>query len=95
MSGAGSLRLAKIQKCSILTSLSKEVGVATSILQYVDGTLMIEIPSSVLEELGVSVNTRLNVSVEGGRIVVVPQKQSRRQLKDRTADSDVDPPQTE
>lgn len=68
---------------------------ATSILQYVDGTLMIEIPSSVLEELGVSVNTRLNVSVEGGRIVVVPQKQSRRQLKDRTADSDVDPPQTE
>lgn len=61
---------------------------ATSILHDVDGTLMIEIPSSVLEELGLSVNSRLDVLADGGRIVAVPQTPSRRKLEKQLANSD-------
>lgn len=64
---------------------------ATSILHDVDGTLMIEIPSSVLEELGLSVNSKLDVSADSGRIVAVPHIRSRRKFEKQFADSDRNP----
>ena len=51
---------------------------ATSILHDIDGTLMIEIPSSILEDLRLSVNSKLDVSADGGRIVAIPHILSRR-----------------
>lgn len=45
----------------------------TATLRNVGGSVMMAIPKSLLEGLGLSANTKVQLSVERGRLVVVPQ----------------------
>ncbi|WP_117195291.1 AbrB/MazE/SpoVT family DNA-binding domain-containing protein [Rhizobium terrae] len=68
---------------------------ATSTLRNVGGSVMMAIPKPVLEELGLSANTKLEVSAEGGRIVAAPQKRPRYTLEELIAQCDLDAPWSE
>ncbi|CDN57351.1 SpoVT/AbrB domain-containing protein (plasmid) [Neorhizobium galegae bv. officinalis bv. officinalis str. HAMBI 1141] len=68
---------------------------ASSTLRNVGGSVMMAIPKPVLEELGLSANTKLEVSAEGGRIVASPQTRPKYTLDELLAQCDLDAPFTE
>ncbi|MBP2548130.1 antitoxin ChpS [Neorhizobium galegae] len=68
---------------------------ATSTLRNVGGSVMMTIPKSVLEELGLSANNKLEVSAEGGRLVAVAQTRPKYTLEELVAQCDPDAPQTQ
>lgn len=69
---------------------------ATSTLRNVGGSVMMAIPKPVLEELGLSANTKLDVSAEGGKLVaVVAQARPKYTLEELLAQCDLDAPWSE
>jgi antitoxin ChpS len=72
-----------------------EVIMATSTLRNVGGSVMMAIPKPVLDELGLSANTKLEVSAEGGNIVAKPQARPKYTLEELLAQCDLDAPWSE
>lgn len=59
---------------------------ATSTLRNVGGSVMMTIPKSVLDELGLSANTKVEVSAEGGKLVVVPRARPKYTVEELVAE---------
>ncbi len=69
---------------------------ATSTLRSVGGSLMMTIPKPVSEELGLSANAKVDVTVEGGKLVaVVTQARPKYTLEELLAQCDLDVPFSE
>lgn len=49
----------------------------TTNLQKVRGSVMLAVPQAILDELGLRVGALVVMTVEGGRLVVEPQRQRR------------------
>ncbi|MGO4439360.1 AbrB/MazE/SpoVT family DNA-binding domain-containing protein [Rhizobium sp. RAF56] len=65
---------------------------AVSTLRTVGGSVMMTIPKPVLETLGLSANTKLDVSVEDGRLIAVPRARPKYTLEELLAQCDPDAP---
>ncbi|MGE7370642.1 AbrB/MazE/SpoVT family DNA-binding domain-containing protein [Neorhizobium sp. NPDC001467] len=59
---------------------------ATSTLRTVGGSLMMTIPKPVSEELGLSANTKVDVSVEGGALVAKPRARPKYTVEELVAE---------
>jgi antitoxin ChpS len=68
---------------------------ATSTLRNVGGSVMMTIPKSVVEELGLTANTKLEVTAENGRVVAAPRKRPKYTLEELLAQCDPDAPWSE
>ena len=55
---------------------------ATSTLRNVGGSVMMTIPKPVLDELGLQANTKLEVTVEDGKIVAMPRRRPKYTLEE-------------
>ncbi len=66
-----------------------------STLRNVGGSVMMTVPKPVLDELGLSANTKLEVSVEDGRLVAVPKARPKYTLDELLAQCDLDAPWSE
>lgn len=65
----------------------------TVTLRTVGGSVMFAIPKPLLEGLGLAPNTEVGVSIEDGRLVVVPQSRPRYRLAELLAECDSGVPQ--
>jgi antitoxin ChpS len=72
-----------------------EAGMATSTLRNVGGSVVMTIPKPVLDELGLSANTKVDVSTEDGRMVVARQTRPKYTLEELIAQCDLDAPWSE
>jgi antitoxin ChpS len=72
-----------------------EVTMATSTLRNVGGSVMMTVPKPVLEELGIEANTKLDISVQDGKIVAIPRKRPKYTLEELLAQCDFDAPWSE
>ncbi|UPA24813.1 AbrB/MazE/SpoVT family DNA-binding domain-containing protein [Shinella oryzae] len=68
---------------------------ATSTLRNVGGSVMMTVPKPVLEELGIEANTKLDISVQDGKIVAIPRKRPKYTLEELIAQCDFDAPWSE
>ena len=68
---------------------------ATSTLRNVGGSVVMTIPKPVLDELGLSANTKVDVSTEDGRMVVAPQTRPKYTLEELIAQCDLNAPWSE
>jgi len=68
---------------------------ATSTLRNVGGSVMMTVPKPVLEELGIEANTKLDISVQDGKIVAIPRKRPKYTLEELLAQCDFDAPWSE
>jgi antitoxin ChpS len=68
---------------------------ATSTLRNVGGSVMMTIPKSVVEELGLTGSTKVEVTAEDGRLVAMPHKRPRYTLEELLAQCDLDAPFTQ
>ncbi|MBO9097221.1 MULTISPECIES: AbrB/MazE/SpoVT family DNA-binding domain-containing protein [unclassified Rhizobium] len=68
---------------------------ATSTLRNVGGSVMMTIPKAVVDELGLTANTKVEVLAEDGRVVAVPHKRPKYTLDELLAQCDLDAPFTE
>ncbi len=62
----------------------------TTKLRTVGGSVMLAIPKSVLETLGLATNQKVGVSVEDGKLIVEPRPRPRYALSELLAQCDVD-----
>jgi antitoxin ChpS len=60
----------------------------TSTLRNVGGSVMMAIPKSMLEGLGLKVNEKVRIGIEGGRLVIEPQVKPRYSLAGLLAQCD-------
>ncbi len=67
---------------------------ATSTLRNVGGSVMMTIPKVVVDELGLTANTKVEVLAEDGRVVAVPQRRPRYTLEELLAECDLEAPLT-
>ncbi|MDX3926503.1 MAG: AbrB/MazE/SpoVT family DNA-binding domain-containing protein [Shinella sp.] len=67
----------------------------TSTLRNVGGSVMMTVPKPVLDELGLQANTKLEVSVQDGKIVAVPRQRPKYTLEELLAQCDLDAPWSE
>lgn len=65
---------------------------ATSTLRNVGGSVIMTIPKPVLDELGLAANTKVEVSAEGGRMIVAAQTRPKYTLDELLAQCDLDAP---
>ena len=72
-----------------------EVTMATSTLRNVGGSVMMTVPKPVIEELGIEANTKLDISVQDGKIVAIPRKRPKYTLEELLAQCDFDAPWSE
>jgi antitoxin ChpS len=72
-----------------------EVTMATSTLRNVGGSVMMTVPKPVLEELGIEANTKLDISVQDGKIIAIPRKRPKYTLEELLAQCDFDAPWSE
>jgi antitoxin ChpS len=72
-----------------------EAYMPVSTLRNVGGSVMMTVPKPVLDELGLSANTKLEVSVEDGKLVAVPRARPKYTLDELLAQCDLDAPMTE
>ncbi len=68
---------------------------AVSTLRNVGGSVMMAVPRSVLEELGLHANTKVEVTAEDGRLVAVPRARPKYTLEELMAQCDLDAPFTD
>lgn len=68
---------------------------AVSTLRNVGGSVMMTIPKPLVEELGLQANTKLEVSVQDGKIIAVPRKRPKYTLEELLAQCDFDAPLSE
>lgn len=61
-------------------------------LRQVGGSVMVAIPPALLEQLHLSANTKVSVTVEEGRLVVEPKTRPRHSLAALLAECDVEAP---
>jgi len=54
---------------------------AVTTLRNVGGSVMMTVPKPVLEELGLQANTKIDVTVEAGRLVAVPRTRPKYTLE--------------
>lgn len=59
---------------------------AVSTLRNVGGSVMMTIPKPLLEDLGLSANAKLDVTVEDGRLVAVPKARPKYTLDELIAE---------
>ncbi|TDK35227.1 AbrB/MazE/SpoVT family DNA-binding domain-containing protein [Rhizobium deserti] len=59
---------------------------ATSTLRNVGGSVIMTIPKPVLEELGLSANAKLDVSVQDGKLVATPRARPRYSVEELVAE---------
>jgi antitoxin ChpS len=59
---------------------------AVSTLRNVGGSVMMTIPKPLLEDLGLSANAKLDVTVEDGRLIAVPKARPKYTLDELIAD---------
>lgn len=65
---------------------------ATTTLRNVGGSLVTTIPKSVLEVLGLQANTKLEVTIDEGKIVLAPRKRPKYTLDELLAQCDPEAP---
>lgn len=65
---------------------------AVSTLRNVGGSVMMTVPKPVLEELGLQANTKVEVTVENGRLIAVPRTRPKYTLEELVAQCDPDAP---
>ena len=65
---------------------------ATSTLRNVGGSVMMTVPKPVLEELGLQANTKVEVTVENGRLIAVARSRPKYTLEELIAQCDLDAP---
>lgn len=68
---------------------------ATATLRVVGGSVMVAIPKSMLENLGLTANQEVGMRVSRGRLIVEPKPRPRYTLAELLADCDVDAPMSE
>lgn len=68
---------------------------ASSTFRNVGGSVMMTIPKSVVDELGLTASTKVEVTAEGGRVIAVPQRRPKYTLEELLAQCDLDAPLTE
>jgi antitoxin ChpS len=68
---------------------------AASTLRNVGGSLMMTIPKTVVDELGLTANTKVEVTAEDGRVVTVPHKRPKYTLEELLAQCDFEAPWSE
>ena len=66
-----------------------------STLRNVGGSVMMTVPKPVLDELGLSANTKLEVSVEDGKLVAVPRARPKYTLEELLAQCDLSVPMSD
>ncbi|MXN50333.1 AbrB/MazE/SpoVT family DNA-binding domain-containing protein [Shinella sp. AETb1-6] len=59
---------------------------AVSTLRNVGGSVMMTIPKPLLEDLGLSANAKLDVTVEDGRLIAVPKARPKYTLDELIAE---------
>lgn len=64
----------------------------TSTLRNVGGSVMMSIPKSLLEGLGFTANSKVDLSVEDGRLVVAPRKRPKYTLDELLAQCNLSAP---
>lgn len=67
----------------------------TSTLRTVGGSVMMAIPKSLLEDLGLSANTKVKLTLEQGKLVVEPHRRPKYTLEELVAQCDPDAPISE
>ena len=65
----------------------------TSTLRNVGGSVMLAIPKALLEALGLSANTKVALSVDGGRLVIEKRPRPKYTLAELLAECDPDAPE--
>ncbi|MFC3074841.1 AbrB/MazE/SpoVT family DNA-binding domain-containing protein [Shinella pollutisoli] len=68
---------------------------ATSTLRNVGGSVMMTVPKPIVEELGLQANTKVEVTVEDGRLIAVPRTRPKYTLEELIAECDLDAPLSE
>lgn len=63
-----------------------------SSLRAVGGSVMLAIPKAVLTSLNLSPNTKVDLSIENGRLIVEPRARPRYTLSELVAQCDLDAP---
>ncbi|WP_075292565.1 AbrB/MazE/SpoVT family DNA-binding domain-containing protein [Pararhizobium arenae] len=66
-----------------------------STLRNVGGSVMMTVPKPVLDELGLSANTKLEVTVEDGKLVAVPRSRPKYTLEELLAQCDLSVPMSD
>lgn len=65
---------------------------AVTTLRNVGGSVMMTVPKSVLEALGLQANTKVDVTAEDGRLVAVARTRPKYTLEELIAQCDLDAP---
>ena len=65
----------------------------TSTLRNVGGSVMLAVPKTLLDALGLSANTKVALSVDGGRLVVEKRPKPKYTLAELLAECDPDAPE--
>ena len=68
---------------------------AVSTLRNVGGSVMMAIPKPLLDTLGLGANSKLDVTIENGRLVAVPKARPKYTLEELIAQCDPDAPWSE
>ncbi|MDQ0318869.1 antitoxin ChpS [Pararhizobium capsulatum DSM 1112] len=68
---------------------------AVSTLRNVGGSVMMAIPKPLLDTLGLAANSKLEVTIEDGRLVAVPRTRPKYTLDELLAQCDLEAPMTE
>lgn len=68
---------------------------AVSTLRNVGGSVMMTVPKPILEELGLQANTKVEITVEGGRLIAVPRTRPKYTLEELIAQCELDAPLTD
>ena len=65
---------------------------ATSTLRNVGGSVMMAIPKPFLETLGLAANSKVEVTIEDGRLITIPRARPKYTLEELIAQCDLDAP---
>ena len=68
---------------------------ATSTLRNVGGSVMMAIPKPFLETLGLAANSKVEVTIEDGRLITIPRARPKYTLEELIAQCDLDAPWSE
>ena len=68
---------------------------ATSTLRNVGGSVMMAIPKPFLETLGLAANSKVEVTIEDGRLITIPRARPKYTLEELLAQCDPDAPWSE
>jgi antitoxin ChpS len=64
-------------------------------LRRLGGSTVVAIPPALLDALGLAAEAKVDVSVEGGRLIITPRPRPRFTLEELMAQCDLDAPFTE